>query len=416
LRIHPGTVLVLLTREIRCALREKNIIVNSILIPLLLYPFMLWAVFTIISIVEARTSGLQLTVAAPAELRAAGQISGFLPNSSTLESPAGNPESLLAAGSVDAYVLPDSDSVGYCGRPPLKILFDGSREPGRLASQRARDALVAEHSSWLTRHLSSLGISGRMWSIYSVDMENTASSLQMGAFVLGLIIPLTFIAMASVGCFYPAVDTFAGERERKTWETTLTTAASRMEILFAKFIHVALFGLSSAILNISAMVLSMSTLLGPILEKSGESVRFMIPPGALPYLALGAVLIAAFLSTGMVFFGAYARTYKEGQAMITPFYMMTIIPVVILQSPGLEFNAPMAAIPVVNVAMMFRQSLQGTPDPLSVLITICVTLLFSVAGLAASARLVGMENALSPPDGVGKLRFLKWFTRTRGRA
>jgi ABC-type Na+ efflux pump permease subunit len=416
LRIHPGTVLVLLTREIRCALREKNIIVNSILIPLLLYPFMLWAVFTIISVVEARTSGLQFTVAAPAELRATALISGLMPNSSTLESPAGNPESLLAAGSVDAYVLPDSDSAGYCGRPPLRILFDGSREPGRLASQRTRDALVAERSSWLTRHLSSLGISGRMWSVYSVDMQNTASSLQMGVFVLGLIIPLTFIAMASVGCFYPAVDTFAGERERKTWETTLTTAASRMEILLAKFIHVALFGLSSAILNISAMVLSMSTLLGPILEKSGESVRFMIPPGALPYLALGAFLIAAFLSTGMVFFGAYARTYKEGQAMITPFYMMTIIPVVILQSPGLVFNAPMAAIPVVNVAMMFRQSLQGTPDPLSVLITICVTLLFSLAGLAASARLMGMENVLSPPDGAGKLRFLKWFARTRGKA
>jgi sodium transport system permease protein len=238
----------------------------------------------------------------------------------------------------------------------------------------------------------------------------------MGVFILGLIVPLTFIAMASVGCFYPAVDTFAGERERQTWETTLTTAASRMEILVAKFLHVMSFGLASAFLNIGAMVLSISTLLGPLLEQSGESVSFAIPPASIPYLALGALLISAFLSTGMIFFGAYARTYKEGQAMITPFYMLTVIPVVFLQSPGLSFDITTAAIPVVNVALMIRESLSSPPDNLAVLVSVLVTLAFAGAGLAAASRLLGMEQALSPAAGAGRPRFLKLLARASRKA
>src|SRR3974390_62608 len=39
-------VRILYLREMRAALREKTILLNSILIPIFLYPFLMWAVFT----------------------------------------------------------------------------------------------------------------------------------------------------------------------------------------------------------------------------------------------------------------------------------------------------------------------------------------------------------------------------------
>lgn len=51
-RLHWSEVGVLYRREWRSALREKSIVVNSILIPVLLYPFLLWAMLTGVTYVD----------------------------------------------------------------------------------------------------------------------------------------------------------------------------------------------------------------------------------------------------------------------------------------------------------------------------------------------------------------------------
>src|SRR5512147_3147333 len=50
-------------RELRSALRERNIVVNSILLPLFLYPLLLWLVYTGISFVGGQTEGFTSRIA-----------------------------------------------------------------------------------------------------------------------------------------------------------------------------------------------------------------------------------------------------------------------------------------------------------------------------------------------------------------
>jgi hypothetical protein len=45
--------------------------------------------------------------------------------------------------------------------------------------------------------------------------------------------------------------------------------------------------------------------------------------------------------------------------MVSPFYLATFLPVMFLQSPGIEFTPVLALIPVVNVAMVFREAIAG---------------------------------------------------------
>src|SRR5215472_11405094 len=54
---------VLYGRELRSALRERSIVVNSILIPILLYPTLLWLVYTGITFVSGQTSEINTRVA-----------------------------------------------------------------------------------------------------------------------------------------------------------------------------------------------------------------------------------------------------------------------------------------------------------------------------------------------------------------
>jgi ABC-type Na+ efflux pump permease subunit len=205
----------------------------------------------------------------------------------------------------------------------------------------------------------------------------------MGAFLLGLMLPLFFVIMVAVGCFYPAIDATAGERERNTWETLMTVAASRGAIVTAKYLYVLTFGCVAGLLNLTAMTLSMKPILGPLMAKGGETLEFSMPLGALPVMAAAAVLLAGFIAAGMMVFAAFARTFKEGQSMVTPFYLLIMVPVMFLQVPGLEFSFALAAIPVIDLTMVVREAVAGVFHWPQIGVTFCV----SVAAIAVLLRL-----------------------------
>ena len=63
---------------------------------------------------------------------------------------------------------------------------------------------------------------------------NVASDKEMIGKLAGGILPYIFIAFGFIGCMYPAIDLFTGEKERGTIETLLTTPVKRWQILFGK--------------------------------------------------------------------------------------------------------------------------------------------------------------------------------------
>ncbi|MDR0842276.1 MAG: hypothetical protein LBP68_02530, partial [Acidobacteriota bacterium] len=88
-------------------------------------------------------------------------------------------------------------------------------------------------------------------------------------------------------------------------------------------------------------------------------LAFTIPLSAVPVILVGVILLAMFIAAGMMILASFARTFKEGQSMVTPFYLLTILPVVFLQTPGVEFTPVFALIPLVNVTMVFREAIAG---------------------------------------------------------
>lgn len=71
--------------------------------------------------------------------------------------------------------------------------------------------------------------------------------------------------------------------------------------------------------------------------------------------------------------------------MITPFYMLTMVPIMFLQAPGLKFSVLLAVLPVVNVTMMVREAISGTFQ----VTLIALTVIVSLALIASCVRLAG---------------------------
>src|SRR5204862_8006050 len=116
---------------------------------------------------------------------------------------------------------------------------------------------------------------------------------------------------------------------------------------------------TAAFLNLRAMIISMGTLLAPMIETGHGTSSLRIPIESAPVILIGAALLAVFVAAGMMILASFARNYKEGQSMVGPFYVALIIPIMFFQTPGLVFTPRMALVPVANLMMMIREAMQG---------------------------------------------------------
>lgn len=409
-------------RELRGALRERAIVVNSILIPVLLYPFLLWAAFTGILFVTGQTEGFISRVVVSGWPKAHPKLQINLQRNEQLEllEPDDSPavlEQRLRRGQLDAVVefLP-AEGVGakvtnnFRGR----ITFNQSKERSAEARKRLEDELNGYRADWLKREARRRGIDPATWQGFTLTSRNVASEKQMGTFILGLTAPVLFLVMVAVGCFYPAVDATAGERERNTWETLMSTAASRLNIVTGKYLYVATMGGVAGLLNLGAVMLTIKPLFAPLLAQTGRTIEAVISPAAMLVAGLAAVLLAGFIAAAMMIFAAFARTFKEGQAMITPFYLLILLPVVFLQAPGLRFSLPLAFVPVVNLVLLVREAIGGTFHWPQIAATVTVSLALIALCLRVASFILQFEDVLTGSYRGSFTRFLR--ERALGRA
>jgi sodium transport system permease protein len=398
-RLDWRQVWILYRREMRAAFRERTIVLNSILLPVFLYPFLLWAAMTGLMFVMGQTEGFVSRIAVEAWPKEHPGLRNRLERDThfLLANSATNAVAQLKTGSLDALlelVPAQGEAAALPGNFVARVTFNKAKERSAEARARLTEAIDEYRAGYLKRTARARGIDAATWQGFTLSSVNEASKREMGTFILGLVAPLIFVVMVAVGCFYPAVDALAGERERNTWETLISTSASRLSVVTAKYLCVASLGGLAGLLNLTAVMLTMRPIFGPLLEKAGKVIECTIPLAALPVAALVAVLLAAFIAAGMMIFAVFARTFKEGQAMITPFYMLILVPVVFLQAPGIKFTPALACAPIINLTMMVREALAGRFPWLEMGISVVVSLALVGLALKVAAYILEFEDVL----------------------
>lgn len=368
---------ILYQRELRSALRERSVVVNGILMPIFLYPLLLWGMFSALNFVQGLNDGVRSRVAftgPPPEVHRAlvdtilarqdveavdvgradgGGIPGLVPMEAAIVG--------LQDGRIDAVVtfemIPDGgstlpDNVG------ITVRFDRTETRSAGARDRVEDAVASYRSGWIDQEVESLGMERAARTPFVIDSENVASGESVGTLLLGQMLSLFIVIMVALGCFIPSVDTTAGERERSTWETTLTVSAPRSSVIAAKYLSVATLGVVAGVLNVLALFLSMGAVVRPLMAESGD-ISFSLPLLSIPVMIAGACALALFFAAAMMLLASFARTFKDGQAMIQPVYWLVFLPVLLGNQTDRTLTPTIASIPVANVSMMIRDSING---------------------------------------------------------
>jgi sodium transport system permease protein len=360
--------------------RDKHTLMASILVPLFLYPALVWGTLQILLYargLEDRTESRvlvlggtpgddlweclselpRLRLVTPEEVWGpAGEVVARC-----LEETGEAPPELKDAFSdarLDALLLALPGRGSEAGASPeqraFKIQFSGVRDASRRGAERLQEGLKDYRRRRLVEEARLLGEGEAFLDVLEVKEENLSTPQELSNFVASLMLPLLMIVILTTGALYPALDATVGERERETLETTLVTPASRLAIVLGKYVAVVAFALLAFVLNSASMLFTFYHLQDQ-LKFQGLQIGFLSSLA----IAAGATLLALFLSAVMMLLGLMAKSFKEGQSYLTPVYLLAMGPSFLASSPDVKLTPVLACVPVANVALLFREALRG---------------------------------------------------------
>lgn len=224
--------------------------------------------------------------------------------------------------------------------------------------------------------------------------QNVASAEKVTAVRIGAIIPYFIILFCLLGALHPAMDMTAGEKERGTLETILASAISRGELVMGKFLFVLTTSLTSAVLSLVSYSVTLKYAPGAAAQG--------LPQGFSPHFSLQAVLmvflmvlpLAVLFSAALVAISLLARSYKEAQSYTGPIMILAIIPAVISILPGIELNAMLALIPILNVSLVSKELLSGSLPWASIAVVFLSTSFYAAVALAVAVLQFQREEVL----------------------
>jgi len=166
-------------------------------------------------------------------------------------------------------------------------------------------------------------------------------------------------------------------------------------VVTAKYLYVATLGVGAGTLNVLAMFFSIGAVLRPLFESEGTSaVQFTFPPLAVPLMMAGAVVLGLFFAAAMMILAAFARTFKEGQGMITPVFWLVLLPMLLGSSTDRTLTPVIALLPVANVAQMIKDAIKGVYLWPLIAETLLVQVVLVVACLLVARFVLRFEDFL----------------------
>lgn len=395
-------VRILYMKELRSAFRERSIVVNSVLLPIFMYPLLLWLLFSGMTFVQGLTEGFTSRVVVLGDPGAHRPLLDTLRSSEDLEildlrdgDRSGALASLLE-GDADAVLellATEGEAAALPGNVRARVLFDRSSQRSQQARSRVEAVVGDYREDWLEREAAGRGLD-EAGVPFALSSRNVATERQMGALLISQLVPLFLLIMVALGCLVPAVDTTAGERERSTWETTVTVAAPRLAVVTAKYLYVATLGILAGLLNVVAIMVSIGAVIEPLLAEQGARFQFSIPWLAVPVLAVGTVALALFFAAAMMLLASFARTFKDGQAMVTPVYYLVFVPLLLGSQTEQHLTPLKAALPVVNVFVMMKDAIQGVFLWPLIAATVAMCMLTVVLCLLLARQILKFEDFL----------------------
>jgi len=315
-------------------------------------------------------------------------------NVDIIEAPEDAEEAVRRGDLEVVLIIPDDFGEKFTRGEPasVQLLVDESSQSGNLAIGRAQ-SLIGQYSAQIGNlRLIARGVSPAITAAVPIETVNVAPATAEGgaSFLLNLL-PVVMMTAAFYGGFYLAVDTTAGERERKSLEPLLLNPVPRWEFLIGKFLAVFAFTLLATFLAAAFFLL----LLGIPQIQAFTNIQLNVGWNTI-LTAVGLMIPVAFMAVALeMVVAAYSRSVKEAQTYTQLVAFAGFLPALFLSVLPIRPQPWMYLIPTVGQLYLINDVSRGLPvDTTQVILTSAITLAIGVAGLIAAMRFYNQERII----------------------
>ena len=199
--------------------------------------------------------------------------------------------------------------------------------------------------------LNNLNVDQNFINPITVLDEDLTTNEEFAGSIIGGILAFLFIIYIMQGSMYPAIDLGAGEKERGTMETLISTNISSVDIIIGKMFSVTSSAVLTAIFSLLGFALPLVVIFlfyGDLIpENAFEIISAIVNPIAI--IAMFGLLIplSIFMGAFMLAVSIYSKNPKEASLLLGNAIIVFFIPAYVpLINPGIELDLVGSLIPV----------------------------------------------------------------------
>jgi|GEM_PF-4610251 len=421
-------LLVIVRKELLYIFRVPDVLIFSVLIPMVLYPILMIGagVYSAWAVANQKTQIYKIAIPEdPPEnvkhvveiLKATGRVKPLQMK---------NPDDAVRKEKVTASITVEPQT------GDLEVHYDESAFQAAEPIRFIADTLEAEEKRQLTKTLVVHGLSKEELEPLDVRlrdisaMQSTSKFPQLDARFAETYAPLLrfgtllgiffLLSNARSSAVSPAVFMLAQERDLKTLKATLSLPVSWNTLVLGKAIAVSFMALLSVFVNsigvalLAFFVITSLVIRLPSVRSTVDGIIQSISPTAVGLIATCSLLDILLSSCTLLFLCSLSRTTKEAQSILIISSLGMVGVSIFALAPDQALTWQTALIPIMNLLLVIKAASAGTHTPLPVFITIAENILLIYVAVHLTAFRLGQESFIL--SGETHFRW-PWQRRTR---
>lgn len=370
-------------KEVRENLRDRKAAFNSLLLGPLLFPalFVGLAYFATAKQMERAEQTLEVPVVGAEH--APNLVRFLAQQGAVIQDPPDDPEEAVRRQEVPVIIrIPAAFGEQWLEGTPaeVEVIADPSRRESETPMRRVKNLLNAYGQQIGVLRLQLRGVSPTLASpvlVKDVDLSTPKSR----GLLLMIFLPYVLMITAFSGGMHLAIDSTAGEKERRSLEPLLINPVARWKIMTGKMLATTVFGFASLTLTLISFRIAM-----PHMPTGSLGIDLSLAPAAMGSILVVLAPVAILAAALLTMLATYAKSFREAQSYMGLVILIPMIPSILFMANPVKPESWMMLVPLFSQNLLIGEFVRGETVPLD-------WVLLSSGGTLAIGLLLGLFAA-----------------------
>jgi sodium transport system permease protein len=349
-------------KEVRENLRDRRALFNSLLLGPLLFPVLFVGLMWFLESAEQERAEKTLELPVVGAQFAPSLIRFLEQQGAVIQPEPENPEDMVRNQEVPVVIriLPEFAENWEQGIPaPIEVISDISRQESNVPIRRVKRLLLGYGQQIGSLRLQLRGVAPQLASpimLRDIDLSTPKSR----AILAIIFLPYVLMITAFTGATHLAMDTTAGEKERKSLEPLLINPVPRWQIMAGKMITTTVFAMASLALTLVAFRVVL-----PLMPVGAFGMDLTLRLATLLKILVVVSPVAILAAALLTLLASFAKSYREAQSYMGLVILIPMIPSLIFMANPVRAEGWMMNVPLFSQNMLIGEIIRDQSVPVT---------------------------------------------------